>query len=287
MGLLFYLWSTVLVFSVSVTGLSIRDLAVKGISFSETLIVRGIVCLAIVCVWALWKKISLVPKSISTQLIRAVIAGLALTFFSMSYNWLSASTIAVISNVDVPLLVILGSLVGQSSTSQSKYLSGFSILILIFYSIGIQDSPRWVVGLLTLLSGLFLLCFGYSFIKKSMAEENEAITVLTPSIALIVYGVAQGFIEATPVSSWDGSSGWSAVASGVGMFGAYYATMKLYDLADIATAEFPTLIASLLIQPVEAILFKEVFSVRHFLLSLAFVVCVYFILTQGKEEYAK
>ncbi|MBL7545672.1 MAG: hypothetical protein JNL11_17770 [Bdellovibrionaceae bacterium] len=282
MSVLFYFWSFILITSISLMGLAIRCLATSGMIFSETLILRGLVCLGLVVVFARVKKLSLVPKSIGTQTIRALVAGMALTAFSLSYNWLSASTVAVISNVDVPMLVILGSLVGQPSSVRAKVLSFISIVFLVLYTLKIQSEPNWILGLGTLLFGLFLLCFGYAFIKKSMNEENQGITILTPALALMAYGLAQKIPDTSVASGWNHQALWVGIVSGIGMFGAYYATMKLYALVDIATAEFPTLLASIVIQPLEWLIFKEPLQVSHFILSIAFVACTYFILNNNK-----
>jgi drug/metabolite transporter (DMT)-like permease/predicted double-glycine peptidase len=293
---IFYAWSGVLILSLSVTGLAIRFLADQKIPLAESLVVRGLVCLVLVIGWSLNKNLSLKPKSVSTQIFRALIAGLALTFFSMSYNWLSASTIAVLSNIDVPLLVILGSWVGQRSSARAKFLSVISVSVLVIYTLTLHKESNWILGLSTLGLGCFLLCFGYFFIKKSMAEENEAITVLTPSLALIAYGgfpfavsLFSGDVSSTINDSlthsipsvfmnWNQSSVGLCLLSGVGMFGAYYATMRLYEHADIATAEFPTLISSIFIQPMEAFLFRESLSLPHLILSIVFVGIVHLIL---------
>ena len=280
----FGVWSIVLVLCLSATGLSIRYIALHSIPLSESLVVRGFVCLAMVVGWARYRSLSLRPKFVKTQIVRAAIAGLALSFFSMSYNWLSASSVAMLSNIDVPMLVILGSLVGQASSLKTKLLSLLSIVLLVIYGSHVQHEPQWVLGLATLGLGLFLLCFGYYFIKKSMNEENRAITVLTPAVAIIVYGGLQKFTEVSSLGTWDLTILMVTVISAVGMFGAYYATMKLYALTDIAMAEFPTLLSSLAIQPLEYLLFNEPLMPSQFFLSFLFVGCTYLILNSEKSN---
>jgi hypothetical protein len=71
------------------------------------------------------------------------------------------------------------------------------------------------------------------------------------------------------------------------MFTAYIATMKLYDLTNLATAEFPTLIASLVIQPLEMIVLDVPLQIEYILSSFGFVVITYFILSwQNKVTLA-
>lgn len=282
----FLKWSTVMIVCLTATGLSMRGLALQGIPVSESLIFRGVICLLLVFAWAFNHHISLIPKSIKTQFLRALIAGMALSFFSISYYWLSASAVSVLSNIDVPILILLGSLVGQVSTLRSKLLSLVSIVLLVIYGTNIQHEKNWLLGVSILGAGIFLLCFGYYFIKKSMHDENRVITILTPSLAIIFYGFLQmGMSTSLSWSrSWDFYSILLATLSGVGMFGAYYSTMELYAQTDIATAEFPTLISALAIQPLESLWFHQDFILYDFLISLLFVITTYFILTNEKNK---
>jgi drug/metabolite transporter (DMT)-like permease len=192
--------------------------------------------------------------------------------------------VAVLSNVDVPMLVILGSWVGQRSTIKAKFLSITSIVVLVFYSLHLHQQSQWLFGISALGLGTFLLCFGYFFIKKSMQEENAAITVLTPSLAIIAYGFGQYSTIETLSSNWNSETLLVCALSGVGMFGAYFATMKLYEITDIATAEFPTLVSSIAIQPIEAFLFNEKLVPSNFWLSMLFVGITYLILNIDKAK---
>ncbi len=275
----FCIWSVALVVSISLLGLTIRSLALAEVPLSESLFLRGLASLIVTGIWAKAQALSLKPRSIKIQFVRAVVAGLALTFVTASYRWLSASAVSVLSNADIPLLVLLGSRVGQVSSMRAKTLSFVSIVLLIVYGLGIQSQPNWPFGVSSLFIGLILLCFGYSFIKKSMQQENRAITTMTPALAIMVYGVFQKTGEPLIVSiNWSSYLIILGILSGLAMFGAYYATMKLYEVADIAIAEFPTLLASLVIQPAEAVLFHQSLEVNPFVLTVIFIFVTYFIL---------
>lgn len=264
-------------------GLSMRVLAVDSVPVSESLVVRGLSCLIFVIAFARWKKLSLVPKNTTSQMFRALLAGLALTFLSLSYNWLTASTVSVLSNIDVPLLVVLGPLVGIASSFRVRVLSIVSISFLVWYVSGLEMQENLPLGLTSLLTGSLLLCFGYFYIKKSMAEENEAIAVLTPSVAILIYGIGEYLALGQTSSSWSRWNFILCVASGVGMFGAYLSTMRLYELTDLASAEFPTLISSILIQPVERLFLGEPLKGVYLASATGFVVTTYLILKWNRE----
>ncbi len=283
MNFRFLSWASVLVISMVMMGLSIRILALQEIPLSDSLIMRGGCCLFFVILFAIKQGLTLWPKSVKIQLCRALLAGLALTLYTLSYNWLTASAVSVLSNIDVPLLVLIGPFVGISASWRVRVFSLLSISFLAWYVLGLETQVNLYYGLSSLMIACLLLCFGYLFIKKSMNEENWAITILVPSLAIIFYGFMQRLVIDTPAFSWTFEFVFIGVLSGLGMFSAYIATMKLYALADLATAEFPTLIASLVIQPFEMILLGVPLQAEYVLSSLGFVVITYYILTWQKE----
>lgn len=281
----FFLWAIILIFSLVGVGLSMRVLALNEVPVSESLILRGFSCLLGVLLFARRYSFSLIPRSLKTQIFRALLAGMALTFLSLSYNWLTASTIAVLSNIDVPLLMVLGSLLGVPATKKTQLLSLISILFLVWYISNLEMQINLVYGLGSLTLGSLLLCFGYLYIKKSMADENKAVAILTPSLAIILYGLVEKVWTGGGVSSaWTLTSLSIGFLSGVGMFLAYIATMKLYELTDLASAEFPTLISSIIIQPAELLFLNEPIHKIYLFSSIGFVVMTYLIMRLQKNS---
>ena len=286
MNFRFLIWSGVMILSLVVTGLCIRILASVDIPLAESLVVRGGACLLLTIYFAQSKSLSLIPKSLKTQIFRAGLAGLALTFFSLSYNWLSASAVSVLSNADVPFLMVLGPLVGIAATLRTRITSALSILLLAWYVTGLEKNVDLLYGLSSLSLGSILLCFGYLYIKKSMNEENEAITVLTPSLAIIIYGLVEHFAAGGGASAmtWTPPMIFLGLLSGAGMFGAYYSTMRLYETTDLVSAEFPTLISSIVIQPIEMFFLHQPMRMTYILSSIAFVLVTYSILNHQNRS---
>lgn len=277
------LWSLILIISISVTGFAIKHLAILNISYSESLIIRGLSCLAFVLLWSIIKKHSLLPKAIKIQMYRLFIAGVALVFITVSYYWLSASAVSVISNIDVPLMIVFGQMIGVRSSKNEKIISLISMLFLIWYCVRLDQFQSSLLGLFFLVMGLSLLCFGYALIKKSMTEENSSIVVLTPAVAILFFGLCSLPFESDKNILWNNQVVVAGILSGFGMFVAYHATMQLYKLTDIASAEFPTLLSSLIMQPLESWVYKSTFSTESFLISSVFVCIVFFIIRFRKE----
>ena len=117
-----------------------------------------------------------------------------------------------------------------------------------------------------------------------MAEENPSVTILVPSLAIIFYGLLQIILFPSKPVNFDSLLLIESVISGASMFGAYYATMKLYALTDIASAEFPTLISSLVIQPLELFILAAPLKAPYFLASVAFIACIFVIMKLQTHE---
>lgn len=255
-----------------------RLLATSGITAGESLMTRGLSCLALVLVFSRMTGLTIRVKSPRAQFLRALIAGLALSCYTLCYASLSASAVSTLSNIDVPMLLVLGPIVGVAASKRVQVAAFASILFLVLFVIGMEHSRAVWIGLAELLIGTVLLCFGYWFIKRSMNEENEAVTIMVPALAITAYGAVECVLSAHAPSPWTLPLGLAAILSGLCMFLAYVSTMKLYRLTDIATAEFPTLIASLLIQPIEAVLLGEPTHIIYAVSTLGFVVATYLIL---------
>jgi hypothetical protein len=202
MNFRFLIWALVLVISMVVMGLTIRILALQEIPLPDSLIMRGGCCLFFVILFAKKQGLTLWPKSVKIQFFRALLAGLALTLYTLSYNWLTASAVSVLSNIDIPLLLLLGPIVGISASWRVRSFSLLSILFLTGYVLGLEAQANLYYGLSTLMIACLLLCFGYLFIKKSMNEENHAITILVPSLAIIFYGFTQRLVIDTSAFVW-------------------------------------------------------------------------------------
>ncbi len=155
----FIIWSSVLVISLVTIGLSIRLLALRGVPLSESLMLRGVSCLFLVIIFAHKQDLSLWPKSVKTQFSRALLAGCALTLFTLSYNWLTASAVSVLSNIDVPLLVVLGPLVGIKASLRARVFSLVSIAFLVWYVLGLEAQTQLFYGLTSLMTACFLLFY--------------------------------------------------------------------------------------------------------------------------------
>jgi len=237
----------------------------------------------LVLLFAKMSGFSLCPRLPRAQLVRALVAGLALTLITKSYESLSASSVSVLGNVDVPLILVLGSLVGQPVKRRDQLIAGGALAILFAYVLTLEGGAKIFEGVFYLFLGSVLLCFGYHFIQKSMKEENPAITILTPSLALAVFGFVQIFSRGEALSQLGSQSVLSfynlalLAFSGLLMFVTYLVTMKLYELVSIAEAEIPSLLTVILVQPLEFYFFNEIPQAMTIVITLGFLALLYFL----------
>ncbi len=278
MNFRFLFWACVLVTSLIGIGLCSRTLALEGLPYSQSLFGRGVVCACLAIALGAKKRLSLIPKFPLSQLFRAAVAGVALSLLTVSYNWLTASTVAIISNADVPLLIALGPLVGIHAGHKVRWLALALTSLLVFFVAQLEPQPHLFYGISTLLTGTILLCFGYVFLKKCLQEENDAIAILTPSLAILFFGLTATIWSGGPRSVVSSHAILQIGISGICMFAAYFATMRLYEISDLAVAEFPTLISSVLIQPLEFWFLKVPMQVSYLLSALCFVLVAFYLL---------
>lgn len=264
--------NNLLIFSFTLTlllnGLLTKFFISQGLKGFEILILSGIGCLGIVLIHSMKHNHSLRPKNLKKQLLRALIAGAALYLVTTSYQYLSATSVSLVSRTDLAMLLVLGPLIQVPSNKRQRFLACLGIVLILAF-IGLIDDMQ---GMLMAFSGTVLITIGYLFIKVSMKEENESVSILTPSLSVLIYGVGVGAISDGAVFTSDPWLIVSGLSLGALMFLLYRLTIKMYSIMDIASAEYPTLLASGLMLPFEALFLGTHFSLTHIILVVTFMV---------------
>ena len=260
-----------LIFSFTLTlllnGLLTKFFISKGLKAFEILILSGIGSLGFVLAHSIKHNHSLRPKNLKKQLLRALIAGTALFLVTTSYQYLSATSVSLVSRTDLAMLLGLGPLIHVPSTKRQRFLACLGVVLILVF-IGINDDLQ---GMLLAFSGTVFITIGYLFIKVSMKEENESVSILTPSLSVLIYGVGVGAISDGAVFSSDPWLILSGLSLGALMFLLYRLTIKMYSVMDIASAEYPTLLASGLMLPFEGFFLGTHFSLGHIILVVTFM----------------
>lgn len=250
-----------------VNGLLTKFLIMNGLKGHELLILSGLGSLVCVVLQSMKYSHSLNPQNKRKQFFRALLAGGALYLITASYEHLSATSVSLVSRTDLALLILLGPLAQVPSKLLHRVGAAVAILFILGF-IGLRDEFR---GVLMAFSGTVAITAGYLFIKASMKEENTSVSILTPSLAILAFG---SVIAATASGPFLNARPWvilGGVVLGALMFLIYRLTMKMYALMDIASAEYPTLVASGLMLPLEIYFFRTQFPLIHVLLIFTFI----------------
>lgn len=238
--------------------LALKQLARMGVSAADTLVWRGLVCVALAAAFAAYHRASLWPNRPGLQAARAASAGLSLWLLTAAYQYANATTVSAISRLDTAILIMLGPLAAVAASNLQRGLAALSFLVLAFLALA-QGSGESVLGYGLAFAGTLGVTAGYLFLRSSAKSENPYVIAGVAGAAIVVYGLAaQAF--GPPSVAFEPLAWGLLAASGMMMYALYQLTIALYKVMDVALAEYPTLFAALLVLPAEALVFGVQFS---------------------------
>ncbi len=260
--------------SLVANALLLRQLGLESYPANASLAIRGMTCLVIALLFSVYKKQTLKPKKPMFQIFRATLAAFSLLAIIASYHYIHASTVTLLQRLDLLVLCLLGL---HASTRKGTHLHVVAIVgcfALVTYLL--KDSSEKPIGYVLASLGAIGIAMGYIMMKKSESAENFSITIAVPALSSVLLGVlidSRGFFEAI-----RNPLGLLAIGSGVFMFASYYLTLKLYQRMNMATAEFPTLLAATLVMPLESLVFGRELHAAIFLFDTAIVLWLSWVL---------
>ena len=95
-----------------------KYLFMNELTIFEILFFMGVGCLSIASLEVVIKKESMLPKNARYQFFRLVVTGGAWFFATLSFKYLNAGTISIISKVNTPLMIIVASFIGVFYTKK-------------------------------------------------------------------------------------------------------------------------------------------------------------------------
>jgi drug/metabolite transporter (DMT)-like permease len=128
--------------------------------------------------------------------------------------------------------------------------------------------------------------FGYLFIRSSAKTENIHVVALVAGLAIVFYGafgrLAAPAAPAAPLPSPLEIA--FLLATGAIMYALYHMTVKLYRKLDLAVAEYPTLVAALLVLPLETALLGTRFEAWYIAAMVANTGFLGYVLTLKRKS---
>jgi drug/metabolite transporter (DMT)-like permease len=259
----------------AVHALALRHLAVAGVSALDTMLYRGLGCVALAAGVGAAAGARLVPNRPGLQAARFVFSGFALWLVTAAYQYAHATTVTVISRLDTAILVALGPLVGVAASRTQRLLALGAIGGLVaFVGWGGGGAGESALGYALALGGTLGVTMGYLLLRSSAKTENDHVVALVAGLAIMGYGLAGRLVAPAASPGLDAAALGVALAAGAMMYGLYQLTVQLYRRMDITLAEYPTLFAALLVMPAEALLFATRFDALYVAAMIANVALV-------------
>ena len=111
----------------------LKNLSINENPTEVTLLLRGLGCISLSILFAWQKNYSLIPNKPKLQLMRLFIAGFGLALMIGSYNYINASTIAVLLKFDVIFLIFISTFLKRELKEMSFYALGAFVLLSLIH----------------------------------------------------------------------------------------------------------------------------------------------------------
>ncbi|WP_299888808.1 hypothetical protein [uncultured Lacinutrix sp.] len=259
------------ILSMSIYVYTIKEMSIRGYSTSENMIFRGVFCLSVGIIASKIKGYRLIPKNKKTQIFRFFASGFASYFFTASFAFLSASTIALLGRLDIPFLLILVTLfTNQSKDKKSSlqfWLSTWTILIISYITLSGNFSDEKPLGYIYAFTSVILIALGYLFMKNSAGKENIFVLSNVFSLSNLLFGLTLLFINGENIH-FNFKDMWVFILYTLSQFGIYILSIQLYKWYNVERARLPYVFATFIIFSIEIILGKREFDFKQLILSI-------------------
>ncbi|MBF2707873.1 hypothetical protein [Flavobacterium soyangense] len=269
---------------------TIKEISNRGYSTSENMMFRGGICLFMGIVISKMKGYSIIPKNQKTQMIRFFTSGFASYFYTSSFTFLSASTIALIGRLDIPFLLILVALyTNQKNNLKSNlqfWLSVWTIVVVGYIAMNGIFSNGNPVGFFYAFLSILFIALGYLFMKNSANKENVLVLSNIFSLSILIFGFILLLIKKETLH-FDIKDSGVFLLNAFSQIGIYALSVKLYKWYDVERARLPYVIATFTIYFIEIMLGQRKFELTVFMLSLIITGMIVTIILNPKTPQTK
>ncbi|GAA4467746.1 hypothetical protein GCM10023093_24070 [Nemorincola caseinilytica] len=274
---LVYKFSPLIVIVAAVVyNLSLDALLDIGYSSSSVLVYRGMLSMAITVLFALNSGQSVMPKKLHLQLLRLTNSGVGLLLAFEAYKGLTASTVAMVSRLDIPIAVMIGFMAGKRKRDFKVGLSVFAIclvLSILFFSSTINEDP---VALGLSIIAVVQISISYLLIKRSTRDENNFSIVNTTNIGCLLVGGISGLLRGN-IGWFHIEHLWILALASLSQFALNYTSSVVYRRREVERAQRPYLIGSLVVMVIEQVITWHFFAPLHIAYILAVIGVIYII----------
>lgn len=261
----------------------------------QSLTGRGIACIACSLLGGIFLKEKVLPTKLGTQTARFVFSGFGLWATIESYQFARASEIALISRLDLPLIVIFGFLISLSTNHLQKVMTVLLIVAIVFSIWIFSDQHTTLYGLSLAAFGTIILSVSYLLLNRTARTESPAIVSLTPAIACVCAGTLL-LVKSRLLVNLNPLVLLLNIASGVAMYMSYRVIRHFYRRFSFFRAQIVYILIPIFSIPIDIIGFGRNFSLAEYgaflMISLGVMVTglsneKIHLYPGGKNEYQK
>jgi drug/metabolite transporter (DMT)-like permease len=279
-----YSAATVIVSAV-LYNLTLDHLMGRGYSSSSVLVYRGLFTMGITMLFARYSNQSVFPKNIHLNVVRLLNSGIGLMLTFEAYKRLTASTVAMVARLDIPVAVIIGYVAGKRARDFKVGLSVFAItlvLSILFFADFIHEQP---MGLGLALIAVAMTSLSYLLIKRSTTDENNFTIVNITNIGCILVGMVGGAALGN-LHMLQLRDLWLFLLTSLSQFALNYTMAVVYRKNEVERAQRPYLTGAIAVLFVEQVLEQRFFPALQIGIILS-VVTVIYIITLNRLHFRK
>ncbi|WP_205748167.1 DMT family transporter [Dyadobacter luticola] len=259
--------SLLLVLSLTFYNYCVELLTDAGIKTEQILFYRGSSALILGIFIPIFTGRSLWPESVKPQIIRLCLNGIASYLVIISFSYLSASTVVLVSRTDVPILIFFSIISGAKKSDLQFWLSFWAVAIIIFLVFDAKFIDEEPIGFLYAFGGVAFTSVGYMLVKNSSKRENIYVISNVFSLSNLLLGAL--IITLTNGSfAISSKTYWIFLLSAVSQICVYSLGIALYKWYNIERARIPFIIAGLFVMILEMIVEHKFFNTSQIALSI-------------------
>ncbi|RYD58405.1 MAG: hypothetical protein EOP56_05690 [Sphingobacteriales bacterium] len=264
------------VISAVLYNLTLDHLMARGYSSPSVLVYRGLFTMAMTMIVARYSNQSVFPKNIHLNIIRLLNSGIGLMLTFEAYKRLTASTVAMVARLDIPMAVLIGYAAGKRARDFKVGLSVFVVLMvlsILFFADFIHEQP---VGLGLALISVSMISLSYLLIKRSTSDENNFSIVNITNIGCIVVGSISGLALGN-LNMLQLKDLWLFLLTSLSQFALNYTMAVVYRKNEVERAQRPYLTGAIAVLIVEQVIERRFFPALQIGIILSVVAIIYLI----------
>lgn len=269
----------IVVVAAVVYNLSLNSLLDTGYSSSMVLLWRGLLSFSLIVTAALAVRQSVFPQKLHLQVLRLTNSGIGLMLAFQAYKGLTASTVAMVSRLDIPVAILIGFITGRRLSDARVRLSVFAIgtvLSIVYFSGTIHEDAT---SLLMAIIAVCMTSVSYLLIKQSTHSENNFSIVNTTNIGCIAIGAIGILVQQGSIfPGWQHA--WLFLLASCSQLALNYTSAVVYRQKEVERAQRPYLAGSIAVMVIEQIITWQFFAPLHIFYIILVLSLIYMLTMQ-------